>query len=1070
MSHPGRRKGKTLPEGSPHSATGEQLSLLSGLEVEPEAAAYRIDGRRVDRDAFYGVACDPSRSVVVEACAGAGKTWMLVSRIVRALLAGTAPQHILAITFTRKAAGEMRQRLDEWLTGFSACDNATRAAELRQRGLDATRAAALAPALGELHGALLDHGRAVEIRTFHAWFAQLLRAAPIDLLASVGLDAGRELIEDVEELAPELFRRFHAAVLADAALERDYVSLVGEYGRTQVRRWLDAAWNKRIEIELADRAGTLESSVAPAADGLADPARRIRELRGPLASLAAALGSQAKATARKQGAALAEALSLPDDRLRLKGARDALLNDEGALRAHLDASGLPEALAALDAIQAEVDQYDAHSAHLRMIRLARVLLEAYAALKRERGLADMGDLERCALALLRDSTLAGWVQQRLDTQVRQLLIDEFQDTSPLQWQTLTAWLSSYAGAGGGAAAPVLFIVGDPKQSIYRFRRAEPRVFAAAREFVRQAADGAVLECDHTRRNAPGVVTAVNRVFSQAQARGHYDGFRDHTTEVAGDPGEPLALALPSMPRPLRDRSAKVDAAPLVWRDSLSVARIEPDEPFRRHEARQVALGIASLVADGVPAGDIMVLARQRASLRQLEQQLQACHLPYAAAEQVTLMDMPEVRDLAALLDVLASPGHDLSLAQALKSALFGVDDEALMRLARAAPSHGGRWWPALMHDRSAALEPARTLLASWADAARRLPPHDLLDRVMHDSDFMARVAARVPAARRAIALAAIDALLALALELDGARYPTTYGFARALKRRALKATLARPLDAVQLLTVHAAKGLEAPIVFLMDADFEVRNPETMTLLVDWPVDATAPASCAFVAAESRCPPSLRGLLQREVAARERESLNGLYVAMTRAKRKLVVSRTEPSRQSSDAWWPLLQPNLAPWSPDDAIGVFRRRAADRGADAPCIRQRCADRTDPRSRHRRLVGERAAVRYCGAARQRAAPRARMGQRSRRWQRRALARRLDPGRGDTVGAGFASLPKRSCAMPRASFRATTAGASTTPCALPGPATKCRWQGRPARRCAPTASSPSMRAEAPARGGCST
>ena len=132
----------------------------------------------------------------------------------------------------------------------------------------------------------------------------------------------------------------------------------------------------------------------------------------------------------------------------------------------------------------------------------------------------MADLERCALALLRDGELAGWVQERLDLRVRHLLIDEFQDTSPLQWHALHAWLAAYAGAGGGASGqrpPGVFIVGDPKQSLYRFRGAEPRVFEAAAPFVRRGLGGQRLACDHTRRNAPPVIEAINRVFEAAAA-------------------------------------------------------------------------------------------------------------------------------------------------------------------------------------------------------------------------------------------------------------------------------------------------------------------------------------------------------------------------------------------------------------------------------------------------------------------------------------------------------------------------------------------------------------------------
>ena len=97
-------------------------------------AAFEHNGATVARERFYAIACDPRRSVAVEACAGAGKTWMLVSRMVRALLEGVAPHEILAITFTKKAAGEMRQRLQEWLHQFAHQSDAELRQELLHRG------------------------------------------------------------------------------------------------------------------------------------------------------------------------------------------------------------------------------------------------------------------------------------------------------------------------------------------------------------------------------------------------------------------------------------------------------------------------------------------------------------------------------------------------------------------------------------------------------------------------------------------------------------------------------------------------------------------------------------------------------------------------------------------------------------------------------------------------------------------------------------------------------------------------------------------------------------------------
>ncbi|MES1162677.1 MAG: 3'-5' exonuclease, partial [Rhizobacter sp.] len=294
-----------------------------------------------------------------------------------------------------------------------------------------------------------------------------------------------------------------------------------------------------------------------------------------------------------------------------------------------------------------------------------------------------------------------------------------------------------------------------------------------------------------------------------------------------------------------------------------------------------------------------MLSRKRESLRLAAQALRRVDVPYAAPEDTLLMDAPEARDMVALLDALVSTTHRLSLAQALRSPLFGASDADLIALAERAVA--GDWWRALLAPDAAlspAMQRARHWLPCWREAATRLPPHDLLARIVFEGEWLERVAATVPAVQRQAALDAIDAVLAQALMLDGARYATPYNFVRALKRRAIKVASPRHADAVQLLTVHGAKGLEAAAVFVMDADPQPKNPDTATLLVDWPVEAEQPRRCAFVYSEAACPPSLVPVLDAERAARQREELNGLYVAMTRAKQRLVFSATEPSRRGT----------------------------------------------------------------------------------------------------------------------------------------------------------------------------
>lgn len=911
------------------------------------AAAYRIDGHLVSREAFYAQACDPRRSVVVEACAGAGKTWMLVSRILRALLEGVPAREILAITFTKKAAGEMRARLMEWLAELALAGDDARVSALVERGLSAQEARRQAPVLAGLYERLLASGEQVEVRTFHAWFAQLMRAAPLQVIDRLGLVPEAQLLEDSAELHGPTWREWLGRVHRDPALREDLAALMREHPRGRVREWLLGLIDKRVEFELADAAGTLAASVPPAAQwrsafaGMAHPAQRLRHpvVSGALQAVARALGAQDKATPRKAAQALEEALALPDDEAALAAVRTALFTQSGTLRRHLEAPGLDEAAAWLDEIQQGVDQERAHQEHQRLVRLGRSLLEAYRSVKRHRGLADMADLERCALTLLGDGGLAAWMQERLDARVSQVLIDEFQDTNPLQWQALSQWLSSYAGAGGGASgqrAPGVFIVGDPKQSIYRFRRAEPRVFEAAKALVVQGLGGSVLECDHTRRNAPAVIDALNAVFGAAQAEGAFEGFRPHTTEHRDDVPAARVRALPRIERP--EREARAQAAP-AWRDSLTQPRHEGQEPWRAQEARAVAQAIEHLVrGDGVAPGDIQVLARRRAPLGWVAQALRERHIACASPEDHALMDALEVRDLVALLDALVSPGHALSLAQALRSPLFDAGDDELVWLAQRA-REAGSWWAALTGTAASgepageALRRARTLLPGWAEAARHLPPHDLLDRIYAEGDVPARYARRVPPELRESVRGHLEALLSWSLELDGGRYATPHQFVQALRRRSPGVSLGSTPDAVQLLTIHGAKGLEARVVFVIDTDPERRSSadrhDSATVLVDWPAGEARPRCFAFVATERQPAPSLEEAMAVERAARAREEMNGLYVAMTRAREQLVVSAVAPHLgQEGPSWWSRLAAVCEPWTPSSpGTGVSEAAAAE-----------------------------------------------------------------------------------------------------------------------------------------------
>jgi ATP-dependent helicase/nuclease subunit A len=914
--------------------------------VTPLVAAYEHNGNAVSAEAFYAIACDPRRSVAVEACAGAGKTWMLVSRMVRALLEGgpggaVQPHEILAITFTKKAAGEMRERLYEWLAEFANADDETLQRELKNRGVEDQSNLRANQSMGEqlsnLYRQMLAHGRPVQIKTFHGWFAALLRSAPLAVLQQMGLPASYELLEDDGPAKALVWRRFYAALLKQPELKADFEAVVLAHGRFQTGIALQGALDKRTEFLLADAAGVVDSSVKHFGvvfgdlssydrpeDALASESCRQRWLHR-----AQTLAAEKNKTPQRAAQLVVEAFENPVLTERLALLRKAFfVADENRLTNHLlkfDAARQAEP--ELQMLCGAIAQHEAWDYQRRMARLSRLLLAEFAALKRERGWVDMNDVERAAQVMLGDPVLSGWVQERLDARIRHLMIDEFQDTNPLQWQALSSWLSGYAGAGG--TAPSVFIVGDPKQSIYRFRRAEPQVFIAAQAFVRETLKGELLACDHTRRSSQAVVGAVNAVMGQAAASDGYEGFRTHTS-ASNDEGR--VLRLPVIPRAEKSQTPEA----LEWRDSLTTPRELPEETLRTLEARQAASWIASqlnsqtdsamsptLVAsrDALPPeqadvllgrpgdktskpSDIMVLCRKRAGLLPLLDELRALHIAAQIGEKTELIDCCEVLDIVALLDVLVSPQHDLSLARALRSPLFNLSDEGLVQIVLAKADSKLSWFDVLQKEELLApkLIGLGATLMRYKALLDALPPHDALQAIYDSGDVLARFAAAAPAASRGAVLSNLRALLAAALQVDGGRYATPYAFVRALKAGGLKAPAAVNPDAVRLLTIHGAKGLEAMAVLLLDTDTATRNADSMSVLVDWPGQALAPQKFVFLISESTPPACATDALALEQAARRREELNALYVAITRAKNTLAVSSIESYRQAPDSWW------------------------------------------------------------------------------------------------------------------------------------------------------------------------
>ncbi len=904
------------------------------------------------RRVFNAQALDPANSVVVSACAGSGKTWLLVSRIVRALLAGAAPGEILAITFTRKAAREMHTRLTAWLKALATEDDATARRMLLEREVHPQRVDALLPAARGLYETLLTAEPGITITTFHSWFLQLLRRAPLD----AGIVGDATLSEETAALITQAWERFAEQTLRtpDSALAQALDHLFMQYGPDNTQRVLTNFLARRGDwwayaytgggggADTDDDAAIAQAlatqrvgmTVAPDEDvlgGLFDnPA-----LKGQLSDFIEFLLRNTP-TDQALGAALRESMAEPDAARWFERVWPVFLTTTGEIRVRSRKASKKQAerlgtddearfltihqrvgerfLAAREALAWQTG-YRFNAAALRC---GAAFAQTYQALKNERRVIDYTDIEWHAHRLLSNSEHATYLICKLDARYRHVLLDEFQDTNPLQWLTLRQWFDASAEAD---ARPSVFVVGDPKQSIYRFRRAEARLFAQATDYLRVQFNAVVLSQDESRRCAPAVLDTVNRVFANEPA---FEDYRTHQAHHIAMPGRIEVLPLIA-----KDESTQGEA--IAWRDPFDTPLLEAEDSRRAREAAQLAQGIMAMVdqwwiADennehssgthGRPVryGDIMILVRRRTHLDVYEAALRHAGIPYVTSRQGGLLDTLEVRDMIALLEFLVSPFDNLKLAHALRSPVFGCSDADLIAIARGVREEAGlTWWEALSRmadgEASTALARARFLITTWLARADTLPVHDQLDRIYFEADVLARYHDAVPAALRGAVAANLNAFMRRALDADAGRYMSLPRFVADLAALADAPAVEAPDeglisgagDAVAIHTVHGAKGLEAPIVWLPDAaSSRERNPGYEVLL-DWPADAVRPTHFSLWARKAEQTPAQRAIFESESEIAQRENLNLLYVAMTRAKQALIVSGIEATG-NGDAWY------------------------------------------------------------------------------------------------------------------------------------------------------------------------
>ncbi len=898
-------------------------------------------------------ASNPSSSAWVSANAGSGKTFVLTRRVVRLLLEGVPPSRILCLTFTKAAAANMAIKVFETLAAWVTMDDAKLAAAIADTGAGPPGPADLAKAR-RLFAQTVESPGGLKILTIHAFCEKLLHGFPFE----ANVAARFSVIEEVQQA--ELMSRAREATLARAvdqpesglghaveALGRTlsagvFEDLIGEVTRhadvlrVSLRRTggLEAFGRKLAQV--LDTGGLSVAAVERAMleDGFPgsewDRIGRHLIERGKGSPVGTGLIQAAQAREAARLAAYLQIFLTKDLRPRKSLASQKLRAAEPALCASLDAEG--ERLTGLLGKRRAAEAFERTMA---LLTVGDAVVATYEAIKRSRGYLDFGDLiERSRMLLSRSD--AAWVLYKLDSGIDHVLVDEAQDTSPEQWEILRAISRDFfAGEGQSRATRTFFAVGDEKQSIYSFQGARPAMFdTTRRDYAKQAADAALAFADVklllSFRSARTVLDVVDRIFA------HGDNGRGLTAGDKPPPHQAMKADLPGLVEIWPLVGPLPSPEPSDWRLPVDLPDAS-DPPVIL--ARRIADTIRNLVAPSsaetveesstrqrrpVRPGDILILVRSRnAFFNAVIRALKERHVPVAGADRISLTDHIPAMDLMAAGRAALLPDDDLTLACVLKSPLIGLDDDDLIRLA---PGRRGSLAAALDASSEPRHRAAAQTLAIWRDRAATLTPFAFYTRLLGLDRGRRSLLARLGPESGDV----IDEFMALTLahERDGA--PSLLAFLARLEdtELSIKRDMEQAGDAVRVMTVHAAKGLEAKIVFLPDTCsvptgqhdpklFRLDQPDETPLLVWSPKADTDPPAVAASRAAGR-----------DAALDEHRRL--LYVALTRAEERLYISGHHGKRgPQAGCWYAMiegvdlgLQTIAAPWDPNATI---QRRA-------------------------------------------------------------------------------------------------------------------------------------------------
>jgi ATP-dependent helicase/nuclease subunit A len=901
-------------------------------------------------------AADPDRSVFVSANAGSGKTHVLVQRVINLLLRGADPAKILCVTFTKAAAANMATRVFDTLAEWTSLDDVALDDRIRLATGKAPNAAQRATARRLFANALETPG-GLKVQTIHAFCTRLLHQFPFE----ADVAARFEVLDEATtaQVLNEITLRvlLEGATHPDSTLGKALIDAIAAAADVTFKEVIAETISKRDLITAwTTRAGGVQKAVEELTRtfGLA-PGDSLQAIENEYISgspipqnewpALIEICSAGSKTDKDRADSLSNALSATG-RERIEHYLDVFCTGERKGRASVITKKLadtnPQWAERLNAEKNRVCQLLAREFAVRardrsaaLITVAAAVIERYQAEKDRRGLLDYEDLIDKTLTLLRDastkSTAAAWVLYKLDLGIDHVLVDEAQDTSDKQWDIIKILVAEFLP--GGARENVrrtLFAVGDEKQSIFSFQGAVPRKFAEMRGHFHAVhktskVDFAIEKLDYSFRSAAGVLEAVDVVFKQPAA------FQGLTADPTWTVHQPLPDAVPG----------EVEIWDLVGPDKKDPGKEGWDAPFDTTSetspsvklAAKIARTVKSWIAQGTRPGEVLILVRQRGPMFEaVIRALKQAQIEVAGADRLILIEHIAVMDLLVLGDALLLPDDDLALATVLKSPLFGLDDEALFRLAY----QRQKSLRATLRDKrneDKAFAQAATSLDALSEKARVLSPFEFYAHVLGADKGRAKILARLGTE----ASDPLDEFLSLALAYEQREAASLQGFLSWIReaQSEVKRDMEISRDEVRVMTVHGAKGLEAKNVILIDHTTTRPEGAHPPRLLTAPITGAAPEAKALIwgaARDKDAGPMAQARTQAiEAACDEYRRL--LYVGLTRAADRLVVCGAKGiNKAPQGCWHDLVLSALQPLSEEDSdadgkIWRFRKGIAD-----------------------------------------------------------------------------------------------------------------------------------------------